>query len=65
VAGVENITHKTIILAQVQPSSLTGNNPGSILATMLQHGQTVINRLINGTVGNHAYYAAHNRFPWR
>ena len=65
VAGVKNITHQAIILAQVQPLSLTGNNPGSVLATMLQYGQTVVNSLIDGTVSNNAYYAALNRLSWK
>ena len=63
VTGMKDIAHKTVILAQVQATPVRGDNSCSILSTMLQYGETVINILVDRTASNDSYDAAHKRFP--
>ena len=58
-AGMKHVAHQTVVLSQVQPVVVTGHDAGSILATMLQYGQTVIDHLIDGTFTYDADNAAH------
>jgi hypothetical protein len=48
-AGVEHIAHQTVVLAQAELVAIAGHDTGGILATVLQHGQGVVDRLVNRT----------------
>jgi len=39
---VEHVTHQAVALVQAQTRAIHGGNAGGVLATVLQHGQTVI-----------------------
>ena len=47
VAGVEDIAHETVVLAQKQLVSVTGCDARRVLAAVLQHGQGIIDVLID------------------
>ena len=47
VPTLKYIAHHAVVLAQEKPVTVTGNNTGSVLTAMLQHGKRIINRLID------------------
>src|SRR5690606_15104830 len=63
VALLEDIAHQTVVLAQEQPSIMAGHNTGSILAAVLENGETVIQRLIDVRFTDDTYNATHVTQP--
>ncbi len=62
VTGVEHVAHQAIGLAQVQAAVFVGGDAGGVLATVLEHGQAVVQLLIDGGLGDHADDSAHARY---
>ena len=62
VPGVEDITHQAFILAQVQTAAITRHDARGILTPMLQHGQTIIDRLVDRIKSDDSDDAAHSRY---
>jgi hypothetical protein len=63
VAGVEDIAYQAVILAQIKPAFVTGDNTRRILSTMLQNGETVIQILVYVFRSDNTDYAAHLSTP--
>ena len=59
VACVEHVAHQAVVLAQVQAFAFAGNDACCVLPAVLQYSQSVVDSLIDWTVGNHADDAAH------
>jgi hypothetical protein len=60
--GTKNVADLAIILAQVEPVSITDDYSGRILTTMLQHQQRIVDYLGNRILGNYSNYSTHNVF---
>ena len=56
---LEDVLHQAVVLAQVQPHTIAGHHPSGVLATMLQHGQGVVDLLIDRISANQADDSAH------
>ena len=61
VTGPKHIADQTVILTQKQLILKAGNNTGSVLTTMLQHRQGIIDGLINMGFSNDPHNSAHAR----
>ncbi len=57
--GAKDIPHQTIALALLQTVRAPGHDAGRILAAMLENGERIVNRLIDGTLRNDTDNAAH------
>ena len=47
VPGVEHVPHEAIVFAQMHSFAIAGYDSCSILSTMLQDGQAIVERLVN------------------
>jgi hypothetical protein len=61
VASAENIPHQALVLMHMKGTTVGGNDTRSVLATVLQNGQTVVQQLINRTFGNDSNDATHGK----
>jgi hypothetical protein len=61
-ASAKHVPHQTVVLSQVDPIAIAGDDTGGILATVLYNGQAVVDRLIDRLLGKNADYAAHEKF---
>lgn len=59
VALMKNIANKTVALPYVQLTRIPGNDAGRVLASMLQHGQRIVDSLIDRPVSNYSDYPTH------
>ena len=59
VAGTEDVTHQALVFVHMKRTSISGHNAGSILATMLQNGQPVVQQLIDRIFRNDSNDPAH------
>jgi hypothetical protein len=55
----KNITHQTIAFALIKAAIAKGHHARRILASMLQYGECIVNRLIDRACSNYANYATH------
>ena len=62
-AGMKDIAHQPVVLAQIQLAAVTGDHAGRILAAMLEHGQAVVDGLVDRLLGHDTDYAAHRLAP--
>ena len=60
VPGAEDIPRQAVVLAHMQLSSIHDDNAGGVLATMLQHQQGVVERLIDRAFTKNSNNTAHN-----
>ena len=63
VAGVKDIAHQPVVFAQIQLAAVTGDHAGGVLAAVLEHGQAVVNGLVDRLPGHDTDYAAHRPAP--
>ena len=56
---MENIADESVSFAYMQALPFGRDDSGSILATMLQHSEGIIERLVDRLVSNNSDHAAH------
>src|SRR5210317_1957400 len=56
----KHIPHQSIALALVQTVLTPGDDTGGVLATMLQHGQRIIDGLVNGPMTDNSNNTTHS-----
>lgn len=61
--GAENVPDEAVVLAEIEFALVAGHDAGSILATMLEHRQTVVQGKIDVGFTNYADDATHARTP--
>ncbi len=59
---LKDVTHEPIALVNMEPAILLGNDPGGVLAAVLQHRQRVVDRLVDGLVSNDTDNSTHDLF---
>jgi hypothetical protein len=59
VARVEDIAHQAIIFAQIEFALVAGDDAGGVLAAMLQHGQRIVDILVDVALGDDTHYPTH------
>ena len=63
VAGAKDVAHQTRPLVQVESVALRRGNACRVLATVLQHHQTIIEQLVNRRCRHHTKNPAHSSIP--
>jgi hypothetical protein len=58
---LEHVTHQAHVLAQVQLAVVLGHDAGRVLAAVLQHGQRVVELLVDGAEAHDTDESAHAR----
>ncbi len=61
VPRLKHITYETTVFAQKDPSAVAGHDAGCVLSAVLNHGQRIIDSLVNGTVPNNTDNATHGQ----
>ena len=62
VSGVEYVPHEAVVLAQINPFAVAGNDSSCVLAPVLQYRQPVVNGLVNRPLGQNTDDSAHGEF---
>ena len=61
--GVEHIPHQAVVLAQIHPIAVAGDDAGGVLTPVLDDGQAVVQGLIDRVRAENSDDAAHQPVP--
>ncbi|GAA0569463.1 hypothetical protein GCM10008997_17790 [Halomonas salifodinae] len=62
-AGMEDVPHQAVALAQQEAALMPGHHTGGILPSVLEDRQGIIERLIDCLIGHKAHDTAHSALP--